>query len=84
MADKEKQPAKSKSIVPKGESSEKNVFEKIKIFSEEVIHEYKKIVWPKRKVTFGLTGIVVVMVILLSIYLGSVDALLGKLVASLL
>ena len=56
----------------------------IKSFIEEVKVEFTKIVWPDRKVTFTLTGVVVVLTIIISIYLGSVDLLLGKLLASFL
>ena len=53
-------------------------------FIEEVKVEFLKIVWPDKKMTLGLTGVVVVLTIVISIYLGSVDLLLGKLVASFL
>ncbi len=53
----------------------------IREFIREVEAEFKKIVWPVRKVTFGLTGFVIVLVIIIAIYLGSVDLLLGKLVS---
>ncbi len=56
----------------------------IKKFIEEVKVEFLKIVWPDKKMTLGLTGVVVVLTIIISIYLGSVDLLLGKLVASFL
>lgn len=56
----------------------------IKKFVEEVKVEFSKIVWPERKVTVSLTGIVVVLSIVVSLYLGSVDLLLGKLVSSFL
>jgi preprotein translocase subunit SecE len=56
----------------------------IKKFLNEVKVEFTKIVWPDRKVTLGLTGVVVVLTIVVSIYLGSVDLLLGKLVSSFL
>jgi preprotein translocase subunit SecE len=56
----------------------------IKTFIGEVKVEFTKIVWPERKVTLSLTGIVVVLSIIVSVYLGSVDLLLGKLVASFL
>ena len=35
--------------------------------------EFGKIVWPDKKMTLGFTGIVIVMTIIVSIYLGSVD-----------
>ncbi len=56
----------------------------IKKFVEEVKVEFSKIVWPERKVTLSLTGIVVALSVVVSLYLGSVDLLLGKLVSSLL
>jgi preprotein translocase subunit SecE len=56
----------------------------IKKFIDEVKVEFSKIVWPDKKMTLGLTGVVVVLTIVVSIYLGSVDLLLGKAVASFL
>ncbi len=56
----------------------------IKKFIEEVKVEFLKIVWPDKKMTLGLTGVVVVLTIIISIYLGAVDLLLGKAVASFL
>lgn len=56
----------------------------IKKFVEEVKVEFLKIVWPDKKMTLGLTGVVVVLTVVISIYLGSVDLLLGKVVSSLL
>ncbi len=56
----------------------------IKKFVDEVKVEFSKIVWPERKVTLSLTGIVVALSIVVSLYLGSVDLLLGKLVSSFL
>ena len=53
-------------------------------FYHEVVAEFKKIVWPDRKVTLGLTGFVNLLTVVLSIYLGSVDFLLGKLVSMVL
>ena len=52
----------------------------IKKFVNEVKAEFFKIVWPDKKTTLGLTGIVVTLTIILSLYLGSVDLLLGKLI----
>lgn len=56
----------------------------IKLFSQEVKAEFLKIVWPDKKMTLSLTGVVIVLTVVLSLYLGSVDLLLGKLVSSLL
>jgi preprotein translocase subunit SecE len=51
----------------------------IREFTQEVRGEFNKIAWPERKVTLGLTGFVVVLVALISAYLGLVDAAVGKL-----
>ena len=56
----------------------------IRDFVQEVQAEFKKVVWPDRKVTVGLAGFVIVLVIVISIYLGTVDLLLGKLVSLVL
>jgi preprotein translocase subunit SecE len=56
----------------------------IREFYHEVVAEFKKIVWPDRKVTTGLTGFVILLTVVLSIYLGSVDFFLGKLVSMVL
>ena len=56
----------------------------IKKFVGEVKTEFFKIVWPDRKTTLGLTGIVVTLTVILSLYLGSVDLLLGKLIGMFL
>lgn len=56
----------------------------IRQFIREVQAEFKKVVWPDKKVTTGLTGFVLLLVIVISIYLGSVDLLLGKIVTMVL
>lgn len=56
----------------------------IKVFLAEVQAEFRKIVWPAKKATAGLTGFVILLVIVISLYLGSVDLALGWLVAFVL
>ena len=56
----------------------------IKKFVGEVQSEFSKIVWPDKKVTLGLTGMVILLAIIVSAYLGTVDVLLGKLVSMIL
>jgi preprotein translocase subunit SecE len=56
----------------------------IKKFINEVKLEATKIVWPERKTTIGLTTVVIILSIVASLYLGTVDLLLGKLVSSFL
>ena len=75
-------PKKNGAVVKEEESSFSPG--QVKKFLSEVKIEFTKIVWPDRKVTLGLTGIVVVLTIVVAAYLGSVDMLLGKLVSSFL
>ncbi|WP_035246924.1 preprotein translocase subunit SecE [Desulfogranum mediterraneum] len=56
----------------------------IRTFIHEVQAEFNKVAWPQKKVTAGLTGFVMILVVVISIYLGSVDLLLGKFVSTLL
>lgn len=56
----------------------------IRQFFGEVQAEFNKVVWPDKKVTTGLTGFVILLVIVISIYLGTVDLLLGKIVTLVL
>ena len=56
----------------------------IKKFVGEVQSEFSKIVWPDKKVTLGLTGMVVLLALVISAYLGTVDVILGKLISAIL
>ncbi len=56
----------------------------IRTFIQEVKAEFQKITWPTKKVTTGLTGFVVLLVVIIATYLGTVDLLLGKLVTFIL
>jgi len=57
---------------------------RLKQFVADVKSEFGKIVWPNRKQTIGSTGVVVVLVMLISFYLGAVDLLLGKFIGYVL
>lgn len=82
MAKKTKSGGKNKHIV----QEKKSVFapSEVKNFFDDVKVEFTKIVWPDKKTTMSLTGVVIVFSILASAYLGSVDLLLGKLIDSVL
>ena len=56
----------------------------IKKFVSEVQAEFSKITWPDKKVTLGLTGMVVLLTFIISAYLGTVDVILGKLISLIL
>lgn len=58
--------------------------ERIKQFSAEVKTEFGKISWPERKQTLGSTVVVVLLVMLISVYLGAVDLFLGKMISLIL
>ena len=53
-------------------------------FIWEVISELKKVTWPNRKETLGATGVVLILVIIVSIYLGMVDYILSHIVRYLI
>ena len=53
---------------------------KIKEFIREVKNEFLKVAWPDKKHTLATCGVVVVLVIIISFYLGAVDLILGKLI----
>ncbi|MBU1405197.1 MAG: preprotein translocase subunit SecE [Proteobacteria bacterium] len=85
MASKEDRLAKSKKAVgsePEHESAFRPV--RVKEFATEVKNEFGKIVWPAKKQTVGTTAVVVVLVMIMSFYLGAVDLLLGKLIGYVL
>ncbi len=60
-----------KKVIPKNKAG-KILDEGIQ-FLREVKVELKKVTWPSRKQTMGSTAVVIVLVIIISIYLGVVD-----------
>ena len=83
-AKKGERSSKSKAVTVEQPASQKFSLSRIKEFSGEVKSEFKKIVWPDKKVTMGSTGVVIVLVFLVSVYLGAVDLFIGKLVSYIL
>jgi preprotein translocase subunit SecE len=85
MASKEDRLAKSKKSTG-NDLEEGSVFRpgRIKEFAAEVKNEFGKVVWPSKKQTVGTTAVVVVLVLIISFYLGAVDLLLGKLIGYIL
>ena len=57
---------------------------KIKEFLSGVKKGFFKIVWPEKDMTIRTTLVVIVLVILVSFYLGAVDLILGKLITGIL
>jgi len=52
---------------------------KITTFLTEVKEELKKVTWPSKDDTIGTTAVVIVLVIVISVFLGVVDAGLSRL-----
>jgi len=67
--------APSKSV-----SGEPNVLKKSIQFLREVKVELKKVTWPSRKQTIGSTVVVIILVMIISAFLGLVDMGLSSLV----
>ncbi|MHB1287082.1 MAG: preprotein translocase subunit SecE [Leptospirales bacterium] len=61
-----------------GKLSIANSVQRGKDFYQEVVSEVKKTTFPSRSETMGATGVVFVLVILLSVYLALVDMLLSR------
>jgi len=65
-----KQPA---AAAPAAVKPKDNIFSKSAQFLREVKVELKKVTWPSRKQTVGSTVVVIVLVMLISLFLGVVD-----------
>ena len=53
-------------------------------FLTEVKAEVDKVTWPSRREALGGTAVVVVVVLLMATFLGIIDAILSKIVQSLI
>jgi len=60
------------------------VIAKAKEFLAEVKTEMDKVTWPTRKESVSTTWVVVVIVLLISVYLGACDIVLAKLMRFIL
>ncbi len=65
--------------------------EKIKLIMNKAVQfvsqakaELKKVTWPSRKQTLASTGVVIVIVAIMALYLGIIDLILAKLVKFIL
>ena len=65
-------------------AKEKNFIDKSIQFLREVKVELKKVTWPSRKQTMGSTVVVLVIVAIISLFLGIVDAGLSGLIRAVL
>jgi preprotein translocase subunit SecE len=62
----------------------RQVLAKAKNFLQEVNVELGKVTWPTRKETVATAWIVVVIIVLISLYLGACDVILAKLMRLIL
>ncbi|PKN05490.1 MAG: preprotein translocase subunit SecE [Nitrospirales bacterium] len=58
----------------------KLIFEKVKQFLKEAKIELKKVTWPTPKQTLASTSVVIVVVVIISVFLGIVDFGLSKII----
>ena len=80
-------PAVKKVYVPASKpavAKEKNFIDKSIQFLREVRVELKKVTWPSKKQTMGSTVVVLVIVAIISLFLGVVDAGLSGLIRAVL
>lgn len=56
----------------------------VRTFLESVKIELAKVTWPTRKETVATAGVVVVIIVLISLYLGVCDVVLAKLMRLIL
>ncbi len=60
------------------------MIDQAKDFLLEVRAEIKRVTWPSRKEAMGGTIVVIVVVFLVSIYLGVIDSVLAKIVRGII
>jgi len=53
-------------------------------FLREVKNELKKVVWPSRRQTFSSTGVIIILMVIITLFLGLVDLILVRLVHMLI
>jgi preprotein translocase subunit SecE len=58
----------------------KLLFEKVKYFLKEAKIELKKVTWPTPKQTLASTSVVIIVVIIVSLFLGIVDFGISKII----
>jgi preprotein translocase subunit SecE len=76
-----KQPQVSRAVPAKTKS---NFITSSVQFLREVKIELKKVAWPSRKQTIGSTVVVIALIVLISLFLGSIDIGLSSLIRTVL
>ena len=62
----------------------KETYGKVRQFFREVRAELKRVTWPTRKETIGSTSVVLILVMIMAVFLGLVDAGLHALLRQIL
>lgn len=76
---------KRKGIAKDDDSGESRFsFSQVREFINEVKAEFGKIAWPNKKNTAGSAMLVVILLTIMSLYLGAVDLLVGKMISYIL
>ena len=57
---------------------------KVRNYLDEVKAELGKVTWPTRKETIATTWVVIVIIVIISLYLGACDLILNKLMRFIL
>ena len=57
---------------------------KVKFFLSDVRSELDKVTWPARKETISTTWVVVLIILIISFYLGICDVILAKVIRAVL
>lgn len=83
---KKKQQSKKQLVKSSGkeQASSKFSLAQIKKFMGDVQREFTKIAWPTKQNTIRLTITTIIFVIIISVYLGAVDLVIGKLISYIL
>ena len=59
------------------------MLKRTRVFLTDVRVELKKVTWPSRQDTIASTGVVIVVVFMISFYLGIIDIALSKMIAAM-
>jgi preprotein translocase subunit SecE len=65
-------------------SKARDVVPRTVTFLQEVWSELKKVHWPSRKETYAATAVVLVVIVIVSLYLGIVDLALSRAIQAVL
>ena len=86
MAKNKKQQSKKQMVAAHAaeQTGSKFSLDQIKKFLTDVQREFTKIAWPTKQNTIRLTITMIIFVFIVSLYLGAVDMILGKLIGYIL